>query len=83
MIPQKVQRKFARRGRRAAFSRFARVAPATVTLWLQGRFTSARLDRLAREWRPNGRNQGDTSSRSDDIGPAAVNASEASSQRST
>ena len=52
MIPQYVKQKFSKRGRQAAFARFAGVTEATVSLWIDGRTVSARLDRLAREWDP-------------------------------
>jgi hypothetical protein len=53
MPSQKVKRKFHRRGRQASFARHAGVSRVTVCDWLRGRVTSARLDKLAREWNPN------------------------------
>lgn len=42
-----VKEKFRERGSQTAFAKFARVKPCTVTLWLQDRFSSARLEELA------------------------------------
>lgn len=53
MPSKKVQQKFAKRGRRAAFARVAGVSRVTVSLWLRGDRPSSKLDRLAREWRPS------------------------------
>jgi len=52
MPSKKVQRKFIRRGRQAAFARLADVSEVTVSMWLRGKLVSARLDKLAREWKP-------------------------------
>jgi hypothetical protein len=49
----KVKQKFLRRGRQAAFARFSGVSRVTVSDWLRGRTVSARLDKLARDWKPS------------------------------
>lgn len=52
MPTEKVKAKFRKRGRQGAFARLAGVYPSAVSQWLKGKSPSARLDRLARNWRP-------------------------------
>ncbi len=61
MVPKKVQNKFSRWGRKAEFARQYGYSNQSITLYLRGGFKSARLDKLMREWKPNGKKAQSTS----------------------
>ncbi len=53
MPNKKTRAKFGKRGRQRLFARWVGVRESTVSEWLNGKLHSPRLDRMAKDWRPN------------------------------